>query len=60
MATFNHQCKDCGHLFESIRPMSESDKKPRCPNCKSRNTRKLIHPTTALFNGDGFTKTSNN
>ncbi len=58
MPTYSHQCRNCGKLFEDNRSYNDSEKKPRCPNCKSRNTKKIIGDVAVIFKGDGFTKSN--
>jgi putative FmdB family regulatory protein len=46
MPIYEYKCKDCGKHFESIRPMSEADKKIECVQCKGNNT----HRQLSVFN----------
>ena len=56
MPTYSHQCQECGEKFDDSRPYEKSNKKPRCPKCKSRKTKKLISSPFVVYVGDGFTK----
>jgi putative FmdB family regulatory protein len=54
MPFYEYRCRDCGHEFEALRPMSERDDPSPCPQCRSpRAERRLstfaartaAHPT---------------
>ena len=46
MPIYEYECRDCGHVFELIRPMCDADKAITCDKCNSvRTTRQL-----SLFN----------
>lgn len=56
MPTYTHQCKNCFTNFEDTRPMEKNDHKPRCPACKSRNTRKLQGKISVIYRDSDFTQ----
>ncbi len=56
MPAYTHRCEDCGKRFEIIRDFSQANDKPRCPKCKSRNTKKIITPAVVIYGDDDFTK----
>ncbi len=51
MPIYEYKCQDCGKQFESIRPMSEADKKIECVKCKSRNTQRQLSVFNARSGG---------
>lgn len=42
MPTYDAVCNDCDGEFEYVHAMKDSGRVPRCPDCKSRNTEKII------------------
>lgn len=42
MPIYEYVCKDCGHVFELIRPMSEADKAGPCVACGSLQTSRRL------------------
>ncbi len=42
MPIYEYVCNKCGHQFEQIRPMNESDKSIDCIHCKSKDTHRLL------------------
>ncbi len=42
MPLYEYKCEECGHRFESVRHMSESDARLRCPKCGRETARKQI------------------
>ncbi len=53
--TYNYQCKTCNEKFEVEREIDETSK-PRCPKCKSRDTKKLISATPVIYTDSDFTQ----
>jgi putative FmdB family regulatory protein len=39
MPIYEYHCTACGHKFELLRSMSESDKDAACPQCKQKAKR---------------------
>lgn len=35
MPLYEYRCRDCGKVFELLRPMSEADQNLECPGCHS-------------------------
>lgn len=57
MPTYEFNCNDCNTKFELFMSMSDNTL-PRCPNCDSSKTRKLISSGSGIiFKGSGFYKT---
>lgn len=42
MPLYDGACLDCDCEFEYVHAMKDSGRVPRCPECKSRNTEKII------------------
>jgi len=42
MPIYEYGCDECGHAFEMIRSVSESDQQLNCPLCKSSKVNKLM------------------
>jgi putative FmdB family regulatory protein len=56
MPTFDFRCKKCDHVFEFTRPFGSKDT-PKCPECGSKRTEKMISPPAVHFKGSGWYKT---
>ena len=56
MPTFDFQCTKCQKVFEFNRPFGSSVS-PKCPECGSKKTEKLLSPPAIVFKGDGWYKT---
>jgi len=42
LPVYEYQCKECGHHFDKLKPMSKMDEKEECPKCSSNDiVRKL-------------------
>ena len=52
MPTYQYKCVNCGDLefYQSMYESSFID----CPNCHSRNFKKIIQPNAIKFVGSGF------
>jgi len=42
MPIYEYRCDECGHAFEMIRSVSQSDQELHCPICKSPNAKRLM------------------
>jgi len=56
MIKYDWKCNRCKHNFTTESTYSESDKKPKCTKCKSKDVRKVIQVTSVHYKGSGFTK----
>jgi putative FmdB family regulatory protein len=52
MPTYEYTCRDCGHTFEVVQPMSD-DPLTVCPICEGA-LRKVFAPPAIAFKGSGF------
>ena len=57
MPTYSYKCLDCKEKFDEEMD-KDSKRTPPCPNCDSKNTKKIITSHPVIFNGDGFTKSA--
>lgn len=55
MPTFTFKCYDCKEVFDEEMDRKEQ-RTPECPNCDSKNVRKVFEATPVIYNADGFTK----
>ena len=46
MPTYDYRCSKCGHEFELIEPLSEHQRKHKCPKCRSE---KVDHMISAFY-----------
>ena len=53
MPKFDFQCSDCDKHFEKTVDVGD-DKTPKCPHCKSENTKKILSAPGVIFKGKGF------
>ncbi len=42
MPIYEYRCKNCGHVFDVIRPMNAADDAITCENCSSKDTSRLL------------------
>ena len=42
MPIYEYRCKQCGTVFDVIRPMSAADDAISCENCNSRDTTRML------------------
>lgn len=42
MIVYVYECKKCGSEFDALRPLKKCDILPICPDCGSKDTRKII------------------
>lgn len=52
MPTYEYTCRDCGHTFEIVQPMTD-DPLTMCPECGG-SLRKVFAPPAIAFKGSGF------
>ena len=60
MPAYDFRCESCGHEFEVVAPMAQSDKPRVCPSCSSNMTKRrytsparaMTHSTPGFFNTD--------
>ena len=61
MATYEYVCKKCksyfcvSGTFETLFGLI-----PQCPNCKSKQTKKIISLPNVIYKGKGFYRTDKN
>ncbi len=57
MPTYEYECRDCGHRFETFQSITDAALK-KCPACGKRALRRLIGAgATVIFKGSGFYQT---
>jgi putative FmdB family regulatory protein len=44
MPTYEYKCKKCGMKFELAQPIEEWNRRQTCPECNSKETKKLVSP----------------
>jgi len=54
MVKYNYRCLVCGIEFEVEKHYTDK-KQEKCPECKSKQVRKIIGVPSITFVGDGFT-----
>ena len=42
MPVYNFECNDCKNKFDKILDFKDSQSKPICTKCKSKNTKRII------------------
>ena len=42
MPLYEYQCKECGYLFDALRPIKDADKTIACKQCESVHTERQI------------------
>lgn len=52
MPLFEYRCGDCDEKFEELVPFAKSDEM-QCPNCGSKNTRKLVSAFATVASRSG-------
>ncbi len=51
MPIYEYRCKKCEQRFELVRRLADRDKRPKCGNCGSRATRRiLLQPFATVSN----------
>lgn len=58
MPVYEYVCKDCGHQFDKMRPMSQADAPVACAHCKSESTRRLLSRFFASSEGRSIASSS--
>jgi len=54
MPTYEYGCDRCGETFQAVRPMSESAKPWKCPNCHVDCKRLVTGAPGFILKGKGF------
>ena len=54
MVKYDFKCNNCGHVFE-VESSYSDEIKPKCPECRSSEVRKVIPVTSVHYKGNGFT-----
>lgn len=44
MPTYEHECPECYHRFEEVRPIRDFDKNPECPVCGTPKCPQVFSP----------------
>lgn len=47
MPIYEYRCKQCGSVFDAIRPMSAADDVIACENCNSKDTTRMLSKCVA-------------
>lgn len=55
MPIFDHECLDCGHVFEAIVKLDEEPKE--CPKCDGHKFRRLVSAASFRLKGSGWYET---
>jgi len=58
MPLYEYLCEDCGHRFDMMRSMKDSDAVAVCKNCQSEHTRRLLSVFFASSEGRSVTHQS--
>ena len=53
MPTYEYKCEKCGHEFEREQRITEDPIKT-CPECKSRQAKRLLSPSNFILKGGGW------
>ena len=56
MPIYNFKCGHCGHVFDELVKLSDTDAK--CPKCGKDATKQVSAPTGFRLDGDGWYKPS--
>ena len=54
MPFYEYECKSCGYQFEKLLKFSQCDEVQECPECNSKETKKLISLAGFVLKGDGW------
>jgi len=55
MPIYEYRCDECGHSFEMIRRVSESDEGLQCPTCKGSKVNRLMSVFSSQSQGSSST-----
>ncbi len=50
MPLYFYRCRHCGHKFEMLRRINDSDSQVECPECRKKEPEKIVTP----FYGHNF------
>jgi len=53
MPLYEYRCKNCGEVFDKLRPLSQADGEIRCPRCDSEETERQFSTFAAGGCGGG-------
>ena len=53
MPIYEYVCKECGHKFEKMQPITAEPLK-ECPNCGKSTIQRVFHPVGVIFKGSGW------
>ena len=42
MPLYEYRCESCGRAFEQLRRLSDNDRDVRCPDCDSKEIKRLL------------------
>lgn len=51
MPIFEYKCKDCGHKYDIFHKSSSNPEEVVCPECESKNSKKLLSSFSSSMNG---------
>ena len=55
MPIYEYVCKLCGHRFDALRTIKDSDKEIACKNCDSKTPKRTISTFFAVSGGRSIT-----
>jgi putative FmdB family regulatory protein len=53
MPIYEYVCKECGHKFEKMQPITSEPLK-ECPNCGKSTIQRVFQPVGVIFKGSGW------
>jgi putative FmdB family regulatory protein len=53
MPIYEYVCKECGHRFEKMQPITSEPLK-ECPNCGKSTIQRVFQPVGVIFKGSGW------
>ena len=53
MPIYEYACKECGHRFEKMQPITSEPLK-ECPNCGKSTIQRVFQPVGVIFKGSGW------
>jgi len=58
MPLYEYRCKNCGEVFDKLRPLSRADGETRCPRCDSQETERQLSTFATSGCGGGGSSSS--